>query len=80
MHVVSSSSSLQVRYTGYRAISAGLQADTFVEAFDIEKQKLEYGALIKDAACDALVSRCIMWMLCLSVCLSAVTSLHRPSS
>jgi len=46
-----------VRYTGYRAISAGLQADTFVEAFDIEKQKLEYGDLIRERACDSVVSR-----------------------
>ena len=37
---------LQVKYTGFRAITAGLQADTFIEAFDIEKQKQEYSALM----------------------------------
>ena len=46
---------LQVKYTGYRAITAGLQADTYIEAFDIEKQKLEYGALAADRDTDVLV-------------------------
>jgi hypothetical protein len=45
----------QVKYTGYRAITAGLQADTYIEAFDIEKQKLEYGALAADRDCTAMV-------------------------
>ena len=37
---------LTVRYTGYKAISAGLQADTFVDATQIVKQKLGYSELI----------------------------------
>jgi hypothetical protein len=37
-----------VKYTGFRAITAGLQADTFIEAFDVEKQKQEYSALLAD--------------------------------
>lgn len=37
-----------MKYTGYRAITAGLQADTFLEAFDVEKAKQEYGALMAE--------------------------------
>jgi hypothetical protein len=32
----------QVRYTGFRAIKAGLQADTYIEAMSVQKQKLGY--------------------------------------
>mmetsp|Transcript_14533 Transcript_14533/g.32609 ORF Transcript_14533/g.32609 Transcript_14533/m.32609 type:complete len:617 (+) Transcript_14533:83-1933(+) len=46
---------LTVKYTGYRAITAGLQADTYIEAFDVQKQKLEYGALSADSDCEAIV-------------------------
>jgi hypothetical protein len=33
---------LQVRYSGFRAIKAGLQADTYIEAMDITKNKQGY--------------------------------------
>ena len=46
---------LTVRYTGFRAITAGLQADTFLHSFEIEKQKLEYGSLASDEASQYLV-------------------------
>lgn len=39
---------LTVRYTGFRAIKAGLLADTFLEATHIEKNKLGYEQLIDD--------------------------------
>ena len=41
---------LTVRYTGYKAISAGLQADTFIEATQIVKQKLGYDDLISSTS------------------------------
>ncbi len=37
---------LTVRYNGYHALSAGLQADTYLEATQILKQKLGYDELI----------------------------------
>lgn len=46
---------MQVKYTGYRAITAGLQADTYIEAFDIEKQKVEYNELSADSTQEATV-------------------------
>lgn len=45
----------QVKYTGYRAITAGLQADTYIEAFDVEKQKVEYTELSADSTQEATV-------------------------
>jgi DNA replication licensing factor MCM7 len=36
---------LTVKYTGYRAITAGLQADTYLDAHHVEKQKLNFDAL-----------------------------------
>ncbi len=46
----------QVRYSGFRAIKAGLQADTYIEVFDIEKQKLGYGDIMgMDADAEAMV-------------------------
>lgn len=47
--------SSQVKYTGYRAITAGLQADTYIEAFDVEKQKIEYTELSADSTQEATV-------------------------
>lgn len=44
-----------MKYTGYRAITAGLQADTYIEAFDVEKQKQEYSALAASMDSDAAV-------------------------
>jgi DNA replication licensing factor MCM7 len=35
-----------VRYTGFKAMMAGLQADTFIEAFSVEKQKTGYGQMM----------------------------------
>jgi len=46
---------LTVKYSGYRAITAGLQADTFLEAFRIEKQKLNFGALLKLSESESVV-------------------------
>ncbi len=37
---------LTVKYSGYRAVTAGLQADTYLEAFSIDKQKLNFDALL----------------------------------
>lgn len=37
---------LTVKYSGYRAITAGLQADTFLDAFSIQKQKLNFSDLL----------------------------------
>jgi hypothetical protein len=48
---------LQVKYTGYRAITAGLQADTFIEAFDVEKQKQEYSAMMAEKEQHAALVR-----------------------
>jgi hypothetical protein len=36
----------QVRYSGFRAITAGLQADTYIEAMEIEKHKLGYDEVL----------------------------------
>lgn len=44
-----------MKYTGYRAITAGLQADTYIEAFDVEKQKVEYTELSADSTQEASV-------------------------
>jgi DNA replication licensing factor MCM7 len=41
---------LATRYTGYHAITAGLQADTYVEATQISKQKLGYDELVSNRA------------------------------
>ena len=46
---------LTVRYTGYHAITAGLQADTFIEAMSIEKQKLGYDEIKNDSAMNRQV-------------------------
>jgi DNA replication licensing factor MCM7 len=47
---------LTVRYTGFKAINAGLQADTFIDAYAIEKQKLGYSEMGPlDAETDAVV-------------------------
>lgn len=46
---------LTVKYSGYRAITAGLQADTFLEAFRIDKQKLNFGALLRLSESEAMV-------------------------
>lgn len=35
-----------MKYQGYRAITAGLQTDVFMEAFSIEKQKLSFSSLL----------------------------------
>jgi hypothetical protein len=35
----------QVKLGGFKAIRAGLQADTYIEAYGIDKQKLGYGEL-----------------------------------
>jgi DNA replication licensing factor MCM7 len=37
---------LAVKYQGYRALTAGLQTDVFMEAFSIEKQKLSFSSLL----------------------------------
>jgi hypothetical protein len=46
---------LQVRIGGFRALISGLQADTYLEATHIEKQKLSYDAVQFADATDALV-------------------------
>lgn len=46
---------LTVRYTGFKAIKAGLQADTFIEAYSIEKQKLGYNEMSRDREMEAIV-------------------------
>ena len=38
-----------MRFTGFRAIKAGLLADTFIEATHIEKNKLGYDDVFSDA-------------------------------
>jgi hypothetical protein len=62
---------LQVRIGGFRALISGLQADTYLEATHIEKQKLSYDAVQFADATDALVRTdgCIIYVsvyLCLS--------------
>jgi hypothetical protein len=58
----------QVKYTGFRAITAGLQADTFIEAFDVEKQKQEYSALLADREEHAAMVRTSVDVLFVSRC------------
>lgn len=41
-------SPLQVRFSGFRAIKAGLLADTFIEATHVEKTKLGYDDVFFD--------------------------------
>lgn len=47
---------LTVKYSGYRAVTAGLQADTYLEAFSVEKQKLNFDALLLSNDNDLIVS------------------------
>lgn len=47
--------SLQVKYGGFRGIAAGLQADTFIEALGVEKQKRGYGDLCVDPRSEEMV-------------------------
>lgn len=47
---------LKVKYHGFKALTAGLQADTYLEAFHIEKQKVGYSDMSMDRATEALVS------------------------
>ena len=47
---------MTTRYSGYRAIKAGLQADTYLEATDIEKHKQSYSEFEVDAATERMVS------------------------
>jgi hypothetical protein len=38
----------QVRYAGFRAIKAGLQADTYIEAMEITKNKQGYEEVLQN--------------------------------
>lgn len=46
-----------MKYHGYKALTAGLQADTYLEAFDIQKQKIGYSDMNIDSVTEALVSQ-----------------------
>jgi len=46
---------IKVRYHGFKALTAGLQADTYLEAFNIEKQKKGYAEMSTDSASEELV-------------------------
>ena len=48
---------LTVRFNGYRAIKAGLQADTYIEAMSIEKHKLSYGDIGQTVESEAVVRK-----------------------
>jgi DNA replication licensing factor MCM7 len=48
---------LTVRFNGYRAIRAGLQADTYIEAMSIEKHKLSYGDIGQTVESEAVVRK-----------------------
>jgi hypothetical protein len=50
-------SSPQVKVGGFKAIRAGLQADTYIEAHGIDKQKLGYGELHVAGSDADMVSR-----------------------
>jgi hypothetical protein len=47
---------LQVRFSGFRAIKAGLLADTFIEATHVEKTKLGYDDVFFDEESKRKVS------------------------
>jgi hypothetical protein len=69
----------QVKYTGFRAITAGLQADTFIEAFDVEKQKQEYSALLADREEHAAMVRTSVHVLFVSYCVGSQVQFHHTS-
>jgi DNA replication licensing factor MCM7 len=52
---------MTVKYSGYRAITAGLQADTFLEASTIQKEKLNFNALLLSDHNEQIVSDDIRW-------------------
>jgi hypothetical protein len=66
----------QVKYTGFRAITAGLQADTFIEAFDVEKQKQEYSALLADREEHAAMVRSSVHVMFVPRCVGNQVRCH----